>query len=227
MKKVFGALAVAALLASCSVLDQKVVIQDGSKGQDDPIGLKGKAITVSLLNNGAVRAQGVNTTTPIVSDTFADYTIPPIPAPAVLKGFVFELALATSYNDAQGNPVAVSAVISGANKVCPATFDLTAIGGSVKLSDGADTTGVTIAIVADPTKMTFTQTSACTYSFTSSLLTVTITGDAFTKAKTIFTNGNNLNQVSATLNYTSDNAVVKGQLDLKVGGGKAFAIGGI
>lgn len=227
MKKIFGVLAVAALLASCSVLDQKVAIQDGSKGQDNPIGLKGKAITVSLLGSGDVRVQGVNTTTPVVSDTFKDYTIPTIPAPAVLKGFVFELALATSYNDDEGTPVAVSAVISGADKVCPATFNLTAIGGNVKLSDGLDTTGVSIAVVANPTAMTFTQTSPCTYSFTSSVLTVTVSGADFDKAKTILTNGNNLNRASATLNYTSDSAVVKGQLDLKIGGGKSFAIGGI
>lgn len=227
MKKVLGALAVAALLASCSVLDQKVTIQDGSKGQDNPIGLKGKAITVSLLGSGDVRVQGVNTTTPVVSDTFKDYTIPTIPAPAVLKGFVFELALATSYNDDEGKAVAVSAVISGADKLCPATFNLTAIGGNVKLSDGLDTTGVSIAVVANPTAMTFTQTSPCTYSFTSSVLTVTVSGADFDKAKTILTNGNNLNQASATLNYTSDSAVVKGKLDLNIGGGKSFAIGGI
>jgi hypothetical protein len=226
MKKILGLMVVAAALASCSVLDQKVAIQDGSVGKDNPLGLKGKVVTVSLLNN-AVRPQGVNTATPIVSDPFADYTIPAIPSPAVLKGLVFELALAPSYNDDKGNAVPVVATISGDNKLCPATFDLTAIGGSVQLFDGSDTTGVTVPVVADPTKMTFTQTSTpCSYTFTKSLLSVNISGDPFTKIKAILTNGNNANQVKLTLNYTSDSSV-KGTLGLVVGGGAAYAIGGI
>ena len=55
MKKIFGALAVAALLASCGALDQKINYADGSAGKDDPIGLKGKAVTVSLLSGPAAR----------------------------------------------------------------------------------------------------------------------------------------------------------------------------
>jgi hypothetical protein len=228
MKKIFGALAVAALLASCSVLDQKFVIQDGSTGKDDPIGLKGKAVTVSLLKAGNVQLQATSNT--LTSNPFADFNFPDT-SPAVLKSLTFRVSLADSYKDSQGTTVQNYATLTGGT--CPASFKISGLTGSVKLSDSSNTTGVTQDLKITPAEITFTKVgtgtvSPCNYSFPSSSMELTLSGDKLATTKTILSNGTQGNVAALTLNYTQDPATgVGGSFAIGVGGGTAEVIAGI
>lgn len=226
MKKIFGILAVAALLASCSALDKTVVIQSGEKGQDNPIGLKGKAVTVSLLKAGNVQLQA--TSKVLVSNPFKDISFPDI-SPAVLKSLTFRVSLADNYNTETGASVQNYATLTGGS--CPASFKISGMTGSVKLSDSSNPTGVTQDLKITPAEILFTKVgtaSPCNYSFPSSSMELTLSGDKLATAKTILSNGVDSNTAELTLIYTQDPATgIGGSFAISVGGGTLEAVAGI
>ena len=212
MKKIFGALVVAALLASCSALDQKINYADGSAGKDDPIGLKGKAVTVSLLGGGAATLQGVTTS----SGTFADIAIP---GGIALKTWGFTIDLTTP---------AGGATMSGSN--CPSSLTVTVNSLTVKVTDPTNTAGQSAPVTFAPSSLTLTEkTTDCVYDVpaTPVVISAVITGSNLTSLANIITTGGT-NTVTATVDTTSvPTGFSDRTLSLQFGSGTGFVIAGI
>jgi hypothetical protein len=220
MKKVLGFLVVAAALASCSVLDQKVTYADGTAGKDDPIGLKGKVVTVSLLGNGA-RTQGsvsplaVTTT----SGTFED--ISGIPAGVALKEWGFELTLTTP---------AGGATLSGTN--CPASITVTLNSARINVKNQSDTTGagVNVDLTSTPSSMTLNAASAgsCTYAVPATPIKVAakIAGAQLSSLVNIISAGGT-NAVTATVDLSNNPSLAGRTIGLNFGSGTGYVIAGI
>ena len=213
MKKFFGVLAVAALLASCSALDQKINYADGSAGKDDPIGLKGKAVTVSLLGGGAATLQGVTTS----SGTFAD--IAGIPGGVALKTWGFTINLTTPNG---------GATMSGSN--CPSNLTVTVNSLTLKVADPTNTAGQSAPVTFAPSSLTLTETAKdCVYAVpaTPVVISAEITGSNLTGLANIITTGGT-NTVTATLDTTSAPTGFSDRtLSLQFGSGTGFVIAGI
>ena len=214
MKKVFGALAVAALLASCGALDQKINYADGSAGKDDPIGLKGKAVTVSLLSGPAARLQASTQTT---SGTFDDIT--GIPGGISLKTWGFTLDLTTP---------AGGAVVTGNTTACPASLSINVDALTLNVKDAANAAGVSAPVTFTPSSITLTETAVdCNYAVPAAPVKVSasITGTALSSLVSIITAGGQ-NTVTATLTTTTTPAI-GGSVNLVFGSGTGFVIAGI
>jgi hypothetical protein len=213
MNKIFGALAVAAMLASCSLLDQQVTYADGSPGKDDPIGLKGKTVTVSLLDRGAARLQAATQTT---SGTFDDIT--GIPSGVQLKEWFFGVDLTTPSADA---------VVNGAAD-CPTSVTINIDSLTVNIKDASNAAGVSAPVDFGPRSITLTETATdCIYTVTAAPVKVRalITGSAFVNLVTIITSGG-VNTVTASLTTTTTPAI-GGTIILQFGSGTGFVIAGI
>jgi hypothetical protein len=219
MNKIFGALAVAAVLASCSALDQKISYADGSAGKDDPIGLKGKAVTVSLLSGGAARLQASTQTT---SGAFNDIDTSSIPGIVQLKQWGFDIELSTQVAPTGG------AVVTGA-KDCPTSFTITVDSLTLNVKDASNAAGVSAPVTFTPSSLTLTETTTnCTYAVPTAPVKVSasITGASLTSLKGIITAGG-VNTVTATLTTTTTPAIGGGTLNLQFGIGTGFVTAGI
>ena len=212
MKRVLGALVVAALLASCSALDQKINYADGSAGKDDPIGLKGKAVTVSLLGSG-IKLQAVTTTT----GTFDD--ISGIPSGVILKEWGFTLDLTTPSG---------GATMSGSN--CPSTLTVTVNSLTLKVTDAANITGQPAPITYSPASINLTESATdCVYNVPASPIKISakIAGNDLSNLVNIITKGG-VNTVTATLDTTTSPTGYAGRtLGLQFGSGTGYIIAGI
>ena len=228
MKKIFGALVIAAALSACGLLKTTVNYADGKSDQtNDPVGLKGKAVTVSLLGKGtatiqAQRTQNFPDTGQIAS--FPDIT--GIPAGVSLSEWGFTVSLTTPSG---------GATLTGS--ACPATLTITANTASLNVKDAsAGGNGTPVNLTFNPASMVLsrkTSSPSCTYDVpaTPIQITATITGQALTSVVNTITTGG-ANQVSGSITYTYDDTVA-GQpspgasLSLVFGGGTGYVIAGL
>ena len=214
MKKVFGALAVVALFASCGVLDQRVDYANGKDGNDNPIGLKGKAVTVSLLNGDAARLQASTQTT---SGTLDDIT--GIPSGIALKTWGFTLSLTTP---------AGGAVVDKNAQACPSSLSVNVDSLVLNVKDAVNTAGVSAPVTFAPSSITLTETATdCAYAAPATPIAVsaTITDAALSSLVNIITTGGQ-NTVTATLTTTTTPAI-GGSINFVFGSGTGYVIAGI
>ena len=214
MKKVFGALAVMALLASCNILDQTIKYADGTDGKDDPIGLKSKAVTVSLLSGPAARLQASEQTT---SGVFSDIDTSSVPGIVQLKEWGFTLDLSTP------------AVVTPNTLTCPSSLSINVDALTLNVKDAANAAGVSAPVTFTPSVITLTETATnCTYAVPAAPVKVSasIKGAALTSLVGIITAGGQ-NTVTATLTTTTTPALTGGSIQLVFGSGTGFVIAGI
>ena len=213
MKKIFGALAVAALLASCSLLKTGPI--DVTPVSRDPIGLKGKAITVSLLGQGVVRTQASGSFT-FTGGAFEDS--------ADIKQYIDNLKTWVITQGFNGTAT-VTPKIAGS---CPTTINLTGINATVSLKSGTNT--ATAAVTPNNPTLALTRTgSSCDYTFNTASLIFSISYDEDaikTKVKPLLTDGA-ANTASGTLNFTSADLAAGDTINLTWGEGTATIVAGL
>ena len=213
MKKVFGALAVVALFASCSLIRSGPI--DVTPTSRDPIGLKGKAITVSLLGQGVVRTQATGNLT-FTGESFDDSAdikknIDNLKSWVITQGF---------NGTATVTPKAVGS--------CPATINLTSINATVGLKSGTNTADAVVT-PNNPTLLLTRTGSSCDYTFNAAALILSINYDEAaisSKVKPLLTDGA-VNTASATLSFSSVELLAGDSITLTWGDGTATIIAGL
>jgi hypothetical protein len=213
MKKVFGALAIAAVLASCNLIKTGPI--DVTPSTKDPIGLQNKAVTVSLLGQGVVRTQA--------SGDFS-FTGGAFDDSADIKKYIDNLkgwAITQSFN----GTAKVALKTAG---TCPATVNLTGITATVSLKSGTNTADA--AVTSNNPNLALTRTgSSCDYTFNTALLIFSINYDeaAITnKVKPLLIDGAP-NTASGTLKFTSNELVAGDTITLTWGDGTASIVAGL
>ena len=214
MKKILGALAVAALLASCSLLKTGPI--DVTPASKDPIGLKGKPITVSLLGQGVVRTQASGSFT-FTGGAFEDS--------ADIKQYIDNLR---SWVITQGfnGTATVTPKVAGS---CPATIILTGISATVSLKSGTNTATAAVTPNNPALPLPRTGSSGCNYTFDAASLIFSISYDEDaikTKVKPLLTDGAT-NTASGTLTFTSAELAAGDTIALTWGDGTATIVAGL
>jgi hypothetical protein len=220
MKKVLGAVAVAAALAACGILKTTINYADGSAGKDDPVGLKGRPLTVSLLSKGAPQLQKTLTDQPFggANATFGDIDISQVPAGVSLSEWGFSVPLTIP---------AAGAALSGTD--CPSSIAITGASASLTVKNQSGGAGVPIGVTFSPNAMTLTESSTdCVYTAPAQplVLTAKIAGADLSNALAIITTGGT-NQVDGKFSLTYDDALAGRTLNLAFGGGTGYVIAGL
>jgi hypothetical protein len=225
--KVMLGLAAVSLLASCgNIKTDKIAIGTdttksvvaGSNVGGGALGIDGKGAPLSLSKD-RVLVQGLNENKVLADGTFEDDKTPDT---------VNNIGRLSEWGATQVMPLATLTPKTGGT--CPASFALSAVSFTLKITDPSNTTGVSATV--GPVNLNFTQKgTTCDYDVT----IPKITGPAALsfvlaaqKAKdfgTILTTGG-LNTVALTATYTSE-ADVSGEgasLQIKFGGSSAYII---
>jgi hypothetical protein len=213
MKKVFGALAIAAVLASCNLIKTGPI--DVTPSTKDPIGLQKKAVTVSLLGQGVVRTQATGTLS-FTGGSFDDS--------ADIKKYIDNLK---GWVITQGFDGTAKVALKAAG-TCPATINLTAITASLSLKSGANTADA--AVTSNNPTLALTRTgSSCDYTFNTAALIFSISYDEASissKVKPLLTDGA-ANTASGSLSFSSSELLAGDSITLTWGDGTASIVAGL
>jgi hypothetical protein len=213
------------LLASCgqiktppiSLQDTKATVTPGSGVGGGALGIDGGKGAPLSLSRGGLTVQGVNPVTQVASGSFADLTQPDL---------LNNLSKLAEWGATQNMP---TATLSGT--ACPASFNVTDISFTVKVTDPANTTGVSKTVVIPQIGLAATAAGSCEYNASIgaavAAVNVSISGADLTTFGTIITSGG-LNTVTLNAGYTTNDPAVTGRtLVVNFGGSSSYIIANI
>lgn len=226
MKFMLG-LAAVSLLASCGgIKTDKIAIGTDTTGTvvagsgvgGGALGIDGKGAPLSLSKD-RILVQGVNSNVTIASGTFPDDTTPDT---------VNNISRLAEWGATQTMPLATLTPKQGGD--CPANFSLSAVSFTLKVTDPANTTGVSATV--GPFDLNFAKkATACDYDVTianisgPAAISFVLAAQKATDFGKILTSGGT-NTVTLTGTYTSD-ANISGpgaSLQMKFGGSKQYIV---
>ncbi len=216
------------LLASCGILktppislqDTKATVTPGSGVGGGALGIDGGKTSPLALSRGGLTVQGVNPVTQVASGTFADLT---------QADLLSNLSKLSEWGATQNMPTATLSAVSGT--ACPASFNVTDISFTVKISDPANTTGVSKTVVIPQIGFAATAAGSCTYNASIgaavAAISLSISGTDLVTFGTIITSGG-LNTVTLNAGYTTNDPAVSGRnLVVNFGGSSSYIIANI
>ncbi len=221
--KVMLGLAAVSLLASCGLIktpqiaigtDTTKSVVAGSGVGGGALGIDGKGAPLDLSKD-RILLQGVNTNVAIAGGTFADDTSPDTLA---------NIGRLDEWSATQTMPLATLA--PGVLKSCPASFQLTSVAFTLKITDPANTTGVSHTVSF--TAVDFTQKgTTCDYDIKvngqEAFVQFVLAAQQAKAFGTILTSGG-VNTAALTGTYTAPASVETGKLTIKFGGSKAYIV---
>jgi hypothetical protein len=217
MKKVLGALAIAAVLGACGLVKTTIPYADGTAGKDNPIGLKSKkAVTVSLLGTDGLRVQASKASDPFSGD-FADLDLSQVPSGISVSEWGFAVKLVPP----------TGAMLSGVD--CPTTVTISGVSATASIKNKSSSgTGVNIPVTFEPNSATFTETADCVYGEPSApvKLKATLAGADLTNVLNIATKDGD-NTITGTISFTYPDAIVGRSLSLDFGSGTGYIVAGL
>jgi hypothetical protein len=223
--KLMLGLAAVSLLASCGLIktpeiklqDTTASVTPGSQVGGGALGIDGGKGAPLDLSKGGLVLQGAQTNVPVASGTFADVTN---------SDLLSNLAKLSEWGATQTMP---TATLSGTDCANIATFSVTGISFTLKVTDPANSTGVSQTI--NVPNLNFTRVGAtCNYNATltttgsPAAIAIKIAGQALVTFGNIITSGG-LNTVTLTSSYTTSDTNLTGRnLVVNFGGSSSYII---
>jgi hypothetical protein len=223
--KLMLGLAAVSLLASCGLIKTpQIVLQDttktvtpGSEVGGGAFGIDGGKGAPLDLSKGGLVLQGVQTNKPIASGTFADLTN---------SDLLSNLQRLSEWGATQTMP---TASLSGTDCANIPSFSVTGISFTLKISDPANTAGVSQTVTVPNLNFTRIGTT-CNYNATAATtgspaaIAITIAGQALSTFGTIITSGG-LNTAALTASYSTSDTNLNGRnLTVNFGGSTSYII---